>query len=176
MQIAFEKKFNTTLDRLVDSLMFGPLKMWDSKLIWDGTVDEKRFAAWYDKEGKASHVITKQIKPGAADDMLTTIKDYGKFCVAVMNHSIFPASMFNEMIRTPVKIKEKDYMGLGWEILTGFSNDNYVLVLSGSDNSVRTLAIMIPGTKEGLMIMTNGDNGMMMYEGIIVRNLSLELS
>ena len=90
-----------------------------------------------------------------------------------MDLSIFPASMFNEMIRTPVKIKEKDYMGLGWEILTDFSNDHYVLVHSGSDNGVKTLAIMIPGNKEGLIIMTNGDNGMMMYEGIISRNLSL---
>lgn len=173
LQKALEKKFHTPLDRLVDSLIFRPLKMWDSKLIWDETVDEKRFAPWYEKDGKASHNITKQTKANAADDMLTTIEDYGNFCVAVMNNSLFPITTFNEMINAPVKIKEKDFMGLGWEILTEFSNNQYALVHSGSDRGVKTLAILIPGTKEGIIIMTNGDNGMMMYDGIIGRNLSL---
>ena len=105
--------------------------------------------------------------------MLTTIEDYGKFCVAVINNSLFPAATFNGMIKAPVKIKEKDYMALGWEMLTDFNNNQYVLVHSGSDNGVKALAIILPGTKEGIIIMTNGDNGMMMYEGIVVRNLSL---
>ena len=64
-------------------------------------------------------------------------------------------------------------MGLGWELLTGFPNDQFAVVHSGSDMGVKTLAILLPKTREGLVIMTNSDNGSQLYNKLITELLSI---
>jgi Beta-lactamase/Domain of unknown function (DUF4440) len=67
LRIALEKKFNKSLEKLADELIFRPLKMNDSHLIWDEKIDETRFAIGYDKTGLAYETV-KRKKANAADD------------------------------------------------------------------------------------------------------------
>ena len=48
------------------------------------------------------------------------------------------------MKKNQVQLKDNDYFGLGWEKLTGFSNDEYALMHTGKDPGVNTLAIIFP--------------------------------
>jgi hypothetical protein len=90
-----------------------------------------------------------------------------------MNGFGIKKELFEKMSTPQAMIKKGDYMGLGWEILNGFGNKEYAIMHTGSDKGVRTLAIILPLTGEGLILLTNGDNGYKLYFQLIPELLSL---
>ena len=81
---AMENKFKKTIDELAKELLFQPLKMNDTHYIWDNTTDESRFVIGYDTTGKPYKTF-KNKTANAADDLHTTIEDYGSFLVNILN-------------------------------------------------------------------------------------------
>ncbi|WP_317046332.1 serine hydrolase [Flavobacterium sp. 103] len=71
---ALEKKFQKSLQQLASELIFQPLKMYDTRYVWDKNIDPSRLAIGYDKDGNAYETV-KNKTPNAADDLLTTIED-----------------------------------------------------------------------------------------------------
>lgn len=166
---ALEKKFLKTLDQLASELVFKPLNMNDSQLIWNDKIDLSRYAINYDNKGNA-YQPTKNKTANAADDLLTTIEDYGKFLCSVMNSDGLNPKVFNEMISHQVATKEDKYFGLGFEIYA-LGNQNYALSHGGADKGVQTIFLLLPKTKQGLLIFTNVDDGYKIYEKIVVHYL-----
>lgn len=162
---ALEKKFNKSLQQLADELIFEPLKMTDTRYIWDNKVDTTRLAIGYDKNGKAYETL-KNKKPNAADDLLTTIADYGKFLVSVMNSDRLTTAVFKEMTSNQVVSTKGKHFGLGFEIYS-LENGEIALSHGGSDNGVQTIFFIFPKTKNGLLIFTNSDTGGSIYETLI---------
>ncbi|MBC8884081.1 hypothetical protein H9X57_14250 [Flavobacterium piscinae] len=99
--------------------------------------------------------------------MLTTVEDYGSFIAYLTNGAQLSSSLFNEIIKQQTKLRDNDFFGLGWEILTGFSNDEYCLIHTGKDPGVSTLAVFFPKTKNGYLIFLNGDNVNEIYENVL---------
>ena len=65
-------------------------------------------------------------------------------------------------------------MGIGWEMFIDLGpRKEYCLIHSGSDQGVQTLVFLLPVSKQGLIIFTNGDNGHKLYEKIIIEMLDL---
>jgi len=169
---ALEKKFKKPLDKLADSILLNPLGMRDTRFEWDKSVDESRFAHWFDEAGNEHKQDYKNTTLSAADDLLTTIEDYGKFAVYVMNGAGLDSSLFNEMVRPQVPTQKGLFMTLGWELFQHLgSKKEYAIIHSGSDAGVKTLVIILPVSKEGLVIFMNGDNGNKLYEKIITELL-----
>ncbi len=166
---ALEKKFHKTLDQLASELVFDPLKMADSQLIWNDKIDLSRYATNYDKDGNA-YEPTKNKTASAADDLLTTVEDYGKFLSSVMNSEGLSQKVFDEMVSHQVQTKKNKYFGLGFEIYD-LGNENYALSHGGADKGVQTIVFMLPKTKQGLIIFTNVDDGYKVYENILVHYL-----
>ncbi len=166
---ALEKKFHKTLDQLASELVFEPLKMTDSQLIWNDKIDLSRYAVNFDKNGNA-YEPTKNKTANAADDLLTTIEDYGKFLSSVMNSEGLSEKVFEDMISHQVQTKKNKYFGLGFEIYD-LGNENYALSHGGADKGVQTIFILLPKTKQGLVIFTNADDGYKVYENIVVHYL-----
>jgi CubicO group peptidase (beta-lactamase class C family) len=162
---ALEKKFNKPLEKLADELIFEPFAMRDTRFTWDAKMDESRFAAGHDKQGRA-YKISKRTKANAADDLLTTVEDYGKFLVSVMNGDGLSKQIFDEMVSHQIKTKENKYFGLGWEIYD-LGNNEYALSHGGSDEGANTLVFLLPKSKRGLIIFTNSDNGTNLYLKLI---------
>lgn len=162
---ALEQKFKKTLDQLADELIFKPFEMTDTRFFWDAKMSESRFAVGYDDK-ENPYKIYKNTKANAADDLLTTVEDYGKFLVAVMNGDGLSREIFNEMIRHQVKTKENKYFGLGWEIYD-LGDGEYALSHGGSDEGVKTLVFLLPKSKQGLIVFTNSDNGTNLYFKLI---------
>ena len=98
---------------------------------------------------------------------MKVIEDYGKFLVHVINGAELSKGLYQEMIKQRVELRENDYFGLGWEILTGFSNDEFALMHTGKDPGVSTLAIWFPKSKNGFLIFLNGDNVNNIYEELM---------
>ncbi|CAD0008038.1 serine hydrolase [Flavobacterium chungangense] len=162
---ALEKKFKKSLQELADEIIFKPLNMADTKYIWDKNVDVSRLAVGYDKEGNAYETV-KNKTPNAADDLLTTIADYGNFLVNVMNAEGLSKEVFNEMNSPQTASRKGKHFGLGFEIYD-LGNQEYALSHGGSDYGVQTIVFILPKTKQGLLIFTNSDTGGNLYEPLL---------
>ena len=162
---ALEKKFQKSLPQLATELIFKPLEMYDTRFVWDKNIDTSRFAIGYDRNGNA-YKIVKDKAPSAADDLLTTITDYGKFLVSVMNSEGLTNKVFDEMTLNHVASTKGKHFGLGFEIYD-LSNGEYALSHGGSDEGVRTIIFIFPKTKQGLLIFTNSDTGGSLYERLV---------
>ena len=162
---ALEKKFNKSLQQLANELIFQPLKMTDSRYIWDNIIDTTRLANAYDQDGKTYETV-RNITPNAADDLLTTIEDYGKFLVSVMNGDGLSENIFIEMTKNQVASTKGKHFGLGFEIYD-LGNGEIALSHGGSDNGAQTIIFILPKTKQGLLIFTNSDTGGSIFETLI---------
>lgn len=169
---AIEAKFGKKLEELAASLIFKPAKMNDTHFWWDESMDEKRYVKNYDKDGKTFETV-KYFQANAAANLLTTVEDYGNFLVYILNGADLSQSVYQEMTKNQVQLKDNDYFGLGWEKLTGFSGDEYALMHTGKDPGVNTLAIIFPMSKNGYVIFLNGDNAGKIFEELLTKHMYL---
>jgi hypothetical protein len=123
----------------------------------------------YDSNGKAYDIVRNKTA-NAADDLTTTVEDYGKFLVAVMNNELLSPSVFETMKSKQVETKKNKYFGLGFEIYD-LGNGETALSHGGSDKGVNTIVFLLPKTKQGLIIFTNVDDGYKIYRQLIKQYL-----
>ncbi len=161
---AIENKFHKSLEDLAKELVFNTLNMKDTSFIWNEKFIDKMVIG-YDKEGKPYDIV-RNTKASAADDLITSVEDYGKFMVAVMNNDLLSKKVFDEMKSKQIKTKQDKYFGLGFEIYD-LGNNEIALSHGGSDKGVNTITFILPKTKQGLVIFTNVDDGYKIYEPII---------
>jgi len=156
---AIEKKFNKPFEELVDSLIFTPYGMNDSRLLWDDNFHTSRYAEEHNKEGEPYNLRKRVKNACASDDVLTTIKDYCLFGVNVMKGTGLKEEVHKDMLRLQAIAKENEGFGLGWWIKQNFYKGEYALMHTGSDAGVKTKVILLPESKSGIVLFTNGDNG-----------------
>lgn len=162
---ALEKKFGKSLQALAHELIFQPLHMTDTRYVWDNTVDTKRVAIGYDKKGEA-YTLVKNTTPNAADDLLTTVEDYGTFLVNVLQGTGLTPTVLKAMQTNQVASTKGKHFGLGFEIYH-LANGEIALSHGGSDNGVQTLFFIFPQTHEGLLLFTNSDTGGTVFERLL---------
>ncbi len=167
-----ENKFDKPLDQLATELIFMPLKMNDTHYVWDDTIDEQRLALGYDREVKSYKVTYRRKVANGADDLLTSVEDYGKFLTAVLNGYGLSESIFKEMQSNQVSSQKGKHFGLGFEKYD-FKDGNFALSHGGSDNGVQTIVFIFPKTKQGLLIFTNIDDGYKVYEKLLAQYLGM---
>lgn len=159
---ALESKFHKSLNELASELIFKPIQMTDTNYFWNNKTDISRFAIGYDAKGMA-YEIEKNKTANGADNLLTTVEDYGKFLTSVMNSDGLSDNLFNEMVKNQVETKNGKHFGLGFEIYD-LGNGEYALSHGGSDKGCQTIVFIFPKTKQGLLIFTNVDDGYKVYE------------
>lgn len=108
----------------------------------------------------------------ASDDLYTTVGDYAAFVVSVMNRDGLPPAYAAQRDSVHVVNEHADTgcdtpgvgncprvgMGLGWEILQ-FPGET-VRMHTGSDSGEKTMAFYLAERREGVVMLTNGANGM----------------
>lgn len=169
LRMALEIKFKKPLDQLANEVLFKPLQMKSTHYVWDKSLDEAMVAIGYDKNGKPYETV-KNYKANAADDLLTTVEDYGNFMVAILNGAYLNEGVYQEMIKKQVQTKENKYFGLGFEIYD-LGNGEYALSHGGSDLGSQCITFFLPKTKNGILIFTNTDDGYKVYERLLIRYL-----
>lgn len=170
---ALERKFRQPLDRLAATHVFTPLRMTDTRFGWDARVDETRFARWHDAEGQNSYADHRDTNVNAADDLITTVEDYGRFAAYVLNGGGLPEKLFAEMATPQATMRPNASIGLGWEVHKDLTGGEYALIHSGSDRGVHAVVILLPKSRQGLIVMTNGDNGYRLYPPLVIESLDL---
>jgi CubicO group peptidase (beta-lactamase class C family) len=164
---AIEYKFHKSLEDLAREMIFQPLKMDDTSYIWNEKRDSDRIVIGYDKNGKPYNIV-KNKTSNAADDLVTSVEDYSKFLISVMNNDLLSKTVFEDLKTKQIKTKENKYFGLGFEIYD-LGNNEIALSHGGTDKGVNTIVFILPKTKQGLVIFTNVDDGYKVYESIINR-------
>ena len=177
LQRALENKFKRSLVQLSDSVLFKPLGMKDTQFYWDENMDESRFAFWHDRDRNLHSPATAKGKgietANAAGSLLTTVEDYCRFGIDVMNGAGLSADLFNDMISAQVKRKKHYDVGLSWFVVTDLPDGEYALEYSGSNPGEKTQAVFLPKSKRGIVVLTNGDNGQSVYVNVIKESLDI---
>lgn len=166
---ALEKKFKKSLNQLANELIFEPLQMKETDFIWTKNTDESRFVIGYDKD-EHPYDILKNKNANAADDLHTTIAEYGNFLVNMLNGGNLSDKIYDEMLQKQVKIKENQYFGLGW-VIYDLGNNEFAISHGGSDLGTQCLVVFLPKTKQGILIFTNSDQGYKVYEELLIQYL-----
>ncbi len=171
---ALEKKFDEPLELLAKKHLFQPYGMNDTRFFWDASMDESRFAVAHNKEGKP-YDIHKNTTANAADLLLTTVEDYGRFAVNVLAAKGLSRTVFDDMVRpqVPYPSGKNLFFGLGWMLMPELSNGEYALIHTGSDPGVSTVVVLFPKSRRGLIVFTNGDNGTQIWTRILAESFDV---
>ncbi len=163
---ALEHKFNKPIEQLAQELLFNPLKMYDTHFTWDKDMDVKRYAQEHDEQGKPID-FKKHQHANAAANLLTTVEDYSKFMVHILDGAGLSKKLYQEMMSKQVNEKPGIDFGLGWEIFNDVGQGEFVLQHAGSDYGIKTLALLLPKSKRGIVIFVNSENGIKVWGKII---------
>ncbi|WP_430412694.1 serine hydrolase domain-containing protein [Kordia sp.] len=167
---ALEAKFKTSFEQLVDSLVFKPNNMMHSSLVWNKRMETSTFANTHNKEGKP-YSYDKATKANAADNLLTTIEDFGNIAVNILQRKHLTEKMYVAMEHPQVVVKDGVHFGLGCIVLKDLPNGEYAIFNAGSDTGVNAIIIVLPKSKRGLIVFTNGDNGRALAMKMIAETL-----
>ncbi len=168
---ALESKFKKTLLQLSHSILFKPLGMKDTRYFFDKDMDITRYAMPHDGQGNKIEISIKDRGLNATALLLTTIEDYSKFMIYVMNGAGLSPSLYNDMVLSQSAEKKHVGRGLGWEIVSDLPNGEYSIQHAGSSMGVKTIGIILPKSKRGIVVFTNGENGIIVYNKIIEESL-----
>ncbi len=163
---ALEAKFKKPLEQLAKELIFQPMGMHDTSYLWNDRDYESRFATGYNSDAKP-YINPKNKIANAADDLHTTVADYGVFLTSVLSGNNLSAEVYREMIKPQVKTKDSKYFGLGFE-LYDLGDKEYAISHGGSDNGTQCLTFLLPKTNSGIIMFTNSDVGYRLYNELLV--------
>jgi CubicO group peptidase (beta-lactamase class C family) len=152
---ALEVKFKKGIEELARELLFDQLEMNDTHFTWDETMDEEDYAVEHDGEG-AGIEVEKYVEANAAANLLTTATDYGRFMVYIMNGAGLSDSLYHEFLTPYSNKKEGIDWGLGTQLLFDLDgNEEFAIMHGGGDYGLKTIMLMLPKSKKGLLIFSN---------------------
>jgi CubicO group peptidase (beta-lactamase class C family) len=171
---ALERKFKKSWGQLSDSLLFKPIGMKDTWYCWDKNIDESRFAFGHDSKGNMHpQSKIKGAEASAAGGLLTTIEDYCKFSIYVIHGAGLSPAIYNDMVSPHAKIKDHCAKGLGWEIISDLPGGEYALEHGGNNEGFRSRVVLLPKSKRGVIVFTNGDNGLSVCNNVIKESIDI---
>jgi len=183
LQLVVETKTKRKLDDLAKELVFIPLNMRRTGFAWRPDFEDN-YSFGYSKEGKQFG----RGKPGeksadAAGSMETTIADYSRFIVAVMNGKGLSAKAKKEMLSYQIRIyseqqfpslneskttennKIKLGYGLGWGLF--ICKFGKAFFKEGHDEGWQHHNVNFPDKKTSIIIMTNSNNGESIFKELL---------
>ncbi len=165
---ALESKFALPLDKLMKKTLLEPLQMTRTQY-WEPGLSN--YARWYDSHGK-EYQANYNNGVGAAGGIWTTVEDYLKFGLYTMALKESSALQYQAVSKPQTEIKKDSYFSIGWGLITNLSDGEYAIHHGGTDLGVRTSAIFLPESEQGIVVMSNGDGGAFVQDKIIASTLS----
>ena len=162
-----EAKLHQPLQEIAEKALFSPARMTSTHFGWSDYLDSNRFAGAYNDIGTVYPYKNKEAN--AADWLVTTIVDYCRFGLYVINGAGVSPKLFDEFSNVQVHFDGQPDagMGLGWEVIRALPNGEYALTHNGSDNGVASFVLLLPHSRRGIVIFTNGDGGFSVIKQIL---------
>lgn len=164
---ALESKFNKSIQQLAEELIFEPLGMTNTSFVWTKEMDEKPFAMWHNATGKL-YELDKFYEANGADNLLTTIEDYSRFVLYILQGAELSEDLQKEMVADQVRVSTLKHFGLGWWVDENINEDvDFALAHGGDDIGVHCIVFILPNSEKALIVFSNSDNGTDAYLEII---------
>ncbi|MCW3466417.1 class A beta-lactamase-related serine hydrolase [Chitinophaga nivalis] len=163
---AIEKKFKKPLAQLANEWLFSPLKMEDTYYYWTKATDESRYAVESDTMGQPLK-YEKYYTANAAANLLTTVADYSKCLVHILDSAGLSPKLYQEFITPQSTVKAGVSWGLGMQVFPDLPGQEFALQHTGGDEGTKCIALLLPKSKRGLIIFINGENGLVIWKKII---------
>lgn len=177
-----EKKTGASFEELTQKYVFNPIGMKDTAYT-PRPGFKGRLAVPFDPQDEDRP--TARTTWSAADLLRTTIGDYTRFVVSVMHNKGLTRRIASERLvitRNLVTQDQKNKMcplirpgatdceltaglGLGWQAIN--MNGETIVDHGGTDKGVYTLAFFIPESGLGVVVFTNGENGIKVIRNIV---------
>lgn len=168
-----ERRTGTPFERLAEEFVFGPAGMAETAYTHRPWFDA-RLARPTDAEGRWIEV-QRRSEYTASDEVHTTVLDYARFLISVAQRQNLSEAVAADRERLQVSIRDRQCppereavcpsevgWGLGWDLAV-FGADR-ILWHTGADRDEWTFAYVVPRTGEGLVILTNNQEG---YRAVI---------
>lgn len=154
LQSVIEKLAATRLDDLAQRQLMDPFGMDTAALIWTGAM-RSSLARTADENGDIEPARTGArhsmgMEPNSAFSLFVTINDYPKFIMNIMQEEGFA-----ERVRS---VRNAAGHGIEWGLGWGLYNEK--LWHWGDNGGFKSFVCFDPQTKDGLLIHTNGFNGL----------------
>lgn len=174
-----EQITGTPFEKFMEQTVFLPLGMISSSYVWRSDF-EMRVAAGHSSSMRTRD-IRKEQQPNAAASLLTTAADYAKFITAVVNGTGLQPKTWHEMLtpqvavdpectnctdRTPsAQLSKEVFWGLGWGIERTKNGD--AIWHWGDDGAFRCFVMAYPSRKDGVVMFTNSENGLLIAPDVM---------
>lgn len=181
LQVVLEKLLGKSLEELAREKIFTPLKMKRSSYKWLPSF-EKEFAFGHSPSGKP-YKKDKDNEPRGGSTLETTPEDYTKFMEAVLQNKIISRASRDKIFTPRIRIRsvrqfgplsQKDSTlnddislsyGLGWGLLQ--SPYGTGAFKEGHGDGFQHYSIIFPKTGQGILMMTNSDNGESIFKELL---------
>lgn len=163
---AIESKLKKPFEQIASEILFSPLGMNNTHFYWTPEINENDYAVEHDENGEAI-AFEKYDNANAAANLLTTASDYSKFLIHIMNGAGLSDNLYSEFLKSQVNQKKGIERNLGMQLLPNLPNNEIAIMHTGGDYGTKTIAIMLPNTKKGLVLFSNSENGMVLWQKII---------
>lgn len=161
MQLAMEDVTGQPFDRLMADLVLRPLGMHDSSFV-PPAGDARDVACGHDKAGQMiagrSHLYPER----AAAGLWTTPDDLARFVIAVSNGAV--GARMTEPAAAPGRNASSR---TGLSLALSLAGGPRVFSHGGANAGFRCMMVGLPDTHQGIVAMTNGDDGGAVYRDII---------
>jgi CubicO group peptidase (beta-lactamase class C family) len=163
---AIEKKFKRPFEDIAQEKLFKPLGMKNTYFYWTDKIDESLYAIEHDENGKPIN-FEKYTVASASANLLTTVEDYAKFLVYVLNGAGLSEKTYAEFLKVQAKEKDGIDWSLGMQMLSNLPNNETAFMHTGGDYGTKTIALIFKNSRDGLVLFSNSENGMVLWQKII---------
>ncbi len=145
-----------TLQDVVQRLVFDPLGMTHSSLVWEKRFEDD-YAVGHEEDGR-TYAKQRPEKANAASSLHTTASDYALFVAAVINGEGLEKATWKEWLSPQVKVAEGVTWGLGWGLQSVEGRTSFWHW--GHNDGYRAFVIAAADRRIALVLLANSDNGM----------------
>ncbi len=176
LQRVIEHQTSQCLQDLLSAHVFQPLGMTSSNMVWSSSFEETASAA-HDEQGRSTKVKAFD-KANAAFSLYTTPTDFGYFILETLRTAqehnpiltpqihVTDVAPWNEHWDSDTyKLVDNVAWGLGWGLQK--HDDQWAFWHWGDNWGFKSFAIGFPHCGDGIIVMTNGEMGQLVYRLLV---------
>lgn len=168
LQRAVEEVMRRPLDEVMEEQVFVPLGMGRSSYRWTPQIGVHLMPGT--KASGAPHTAVPLRHPVAAFSLYTTVDDYARFVVALLRDPGMLAMIADSSVEVDSRLNLG--WGLGWGLER--SAEGVHLWQWGNNPGYRAFVLVVPGSGDGLILLTSSDAGLKLVEPLLQAALPAE--
>jgi CubicO group peptidase (beta-lactamase class C family) len=158
-----ETVLKKTINEIMQEFVFMPLGMNNSSYIWEDRF-QSNYASPHDYTGHAKP-NSRPNQPNIASSLFTTVEDYSKLMLALLNRQGLTSNSYNEIFSPQIEANSMISWGLGWGLQkTQKANAFWQW---GDNGTFKAFAIAYPKQNMGMVFFTNSFKGLRVIPKVV---------